>query len=427
MAKFGIDSNMVFDADGKSVAARLSDHDTSLDGISSSLADFATNVKSYGADSSGVNDSTTAFQSAINYCDANNKVLFVPIGIYKIAGIITVPSTLVIKGDNRYSTVAGDSSKLQTKIYTSATTVFSSTSTVRVNIENIAFVNQNATAGTLFDFKFDVSSLTKNFFYNYFVVINQGIGGLCTIERNNFLNCQTSAIKGQVVDAYIANNYFNASVGNNNTYLIDVTELSMSKIINNFMDFAYTAIRVPFGNGATISNNIIDYCFKGLDLRGIISYKVHHNTFAHTTKSYASSNGRTPSTEMSTGTWIAIYLYNSIEGVSIEGNVGNETDILINMPVNAYKNIRTNGNICTADPSKTIVMNRAIAGSWFPDDGSDLWLSEMNYLNFSTYPSPSITGSNIQTFNNHIVVYNGKVLRNDNGTWKDMMGNTVTS
>jgi hypothetical protein len=30
MAKFGIDSNMVFDADGKSVAARLSDHDTQL-------------------------------------------------------------------------------------------------------------------------------------------------------------------------------------------------------------------------------------------------------------------------------------------------------------------------------------------------------------------------------------------------------------
>jgi hypothetical protein len=30
MAKFGIDSNMVFDADGKSVATRLSDHDISL-------------------------------------------------------------------------------------------------------------------------------------------------------------------------------------------------------------------------------------------------------------------------------------------------------------------------------------------------------------------------------------------------------------
>jgi hypothetical protein len=30
MANFGIDSNMVFDADGKSVATRLSDHDTSL-------------------------------------------------------------------------------------------------------------------------------------------------------------------------------------------------------------------------------------------------------------------------------------------------------------------------------------------------------------------------------------------------------------
>jgi lysophospholipase L1-like esterase len=39
MAKFGIDSNMVFDADGKSVATRLSDHDTSLDGLTTSLAE----------------------------------------------------------------------------------------------------------------------------------------------------------------------------------------------------------------------------------------------------------------------------------------------------------------------------------------------------------------------------------------------------
>ena len=30
MAKFGIDSNMIFDKDNKSVATRLSDHDTSL-------------------------------------------------------------------------------------------------------------------------------------------------------------------------------------------------------------------------------------------------------------------------------------------------------------------------------------------------------------------------------------------------------------
>jgi hypothetical protein len=37
MAKFGIDSNMVFDADGKSVAARLSDHDTSLDNLTTDL------------------------------------------------------------------------------------------------------------------------------------------------------------------------------------------------------------------------------------------------------------------------------------------------------------------------------------------------------------------------------------------------------
>jgi hypothetical protein len=44
MAKFGIDSNMVFDADGKSVAARLSDHDGTLDDHTTQLAENSIDV-----------------------------------------------------------------------------------------------------------------------------------------------------------------------------------------------------------------------------------------------------------------------------------------------------------------------------------------------------------------------------------------------
>jgi hypothetical protein len=71
MAKFGIDSNMIFDADGKSVATRLSDHDNSL-------VDIAYSVKSKGAKCDGVTDDWNAFVDACNYCVANGLVLYIP-------------------------------------------------------------------------------------------------------------------------------------------------------------------------------------------------------------------------------------------------------------------------------------------------------------------------------------------------------------
>jgi hypothetical protein len=102
MAKFGIDSNMVFDADGKSVATRLSDHDTSLDSLSSSLADIATNVKSYWVN--GYANWTPAFTAAFDYLRSvgGGKVL-VPKGIYE--AVIKVPSYCGIEGTGAQSII----------------------------------------------------------------------------------------------------------------------------------------------------------------------------------------------------------------------------------------------------------------------------------------------------------------------------------
>jgi hypothetical protein len=87
MAKFGIDSNMVFDADGKSVAARLSDHDTSLDNLTTDLAERMSSVKSFGAKGDGTTDDTTAIQNAYNSL-TNGGTLFFPVGNYKVTSTL---------------------------------------------------------------------------------------------------------------------------------------------------------------------------------------------------------------------------------------------------------------------------------------------------------------------------------------------------
>lgn len=98
MVKFGIDSNMIFDKDDKSVAARLSDHDTSLDSLSLSLADIVTvNIKNKGAIGNGVTDCTTALQNAHDSLP-NGGIILLPPGRYNF-------STLNIT--NKYITITG--------------------------------------------------------------------------------------------------------------------------------------------------------------------------------------------------------------------------------------------------------------------------------------------------------------------------------
>jgi parallel beta-helix repeat protein len=80
MAKFGIDSNMVFDADGKSVATRLSDHDTQMNDIMQQV--YNIKFAPYKAKGDGITDDTTVIQNAIN--DATNAG----------GGIVVIPPSI---------------------------------------------------------------------------------------------------------------------------------------------------------------------------------------------------------------------------------------------------------------------------------------------------------------------------------------------
>jgi hypothetical protein len=101
MAKFGIDSNMIFDADGKSVATRLSDHDTQM-------ADIATDVGNFKLQIPEVDDAPR-IQRAINSLNKSNAgVLRFPKGTFKISSqylLFLGISNLTIEGSGKGATI----------------------------------------------------------------------------------------------------------------------------------------------------------------------------------------------------------------------------------------------------------------------------------------------------------------------------------
>jgi hypothetical protein len=99
MVKFGIDSNMVFDANGKSVAARLSDHDTSLADNTSKITDISNkllNPEMFRYDGGTIFNDTDSFNRVLTYAYTNGK----EVHLYKdyVLTNITITGTVVIEG-----------------------------------------------------------------------------------------------------------------------------------------------------------------------------------------------------------------------------------------------------------------------------------------------------------------------------------------
>jgi hypothetical protein len=120
MAKFGIDSNMVFDANGKSVAARLSDHDMSLDGLTTDLAEKAKlkgtlnldDYDSYKITATYGYDYQPAIQKA---CDDlvrkyGGGVLILPPGTFDRYSAYTIPDNIGIIGTGYFQSILNSKS-----------------------------------------------------------------------------------------------------------------------------------------------------------------------------------------------------------------------------------------------------------------------------------------------------------------------------
>lgn len=438
MAKFGIDSNMVFDKDDKSVAARLSDHDTQMAESAKNLSGRGINVLHPPNDSGllackmdGITNDTTAFQAIINYASNNQYFVYIPSAKNSLilTSTIIIPNGLTIRGDNYYYTNVGAGTSV---IDSTANPVFQPVGYNGTNV-NIAFhlfniriichVTNNAFLGFAFQYSIHegFQVINSNIVYN-----NCSFNQLSDVRHSQFYQINTSFLVGQVVDSYIHHNYINGSTANNTTIAFNMAYPATCWIHHNYIDFFDQVFIFDSsgGNQWTISDNIIDYCRVGITghvTNGIISA----NKFNMCTTS-SSSHWITPNANMS-NSWFAMGNSAYWTNVRIVNNIGINTDILINFyQMGSHSSIYTSGNSCTG----TLISYLSSADPNNSAANTNIYFQELMYKSYTSLPDPRIfvNANVVVSFVNQIINYNGKYLYNDGlGSWKDFMGNVVTS
>ncbi|MDM5313179.1 glycosyl hydrolase family 28-related protein [Peribacillus frigoritolerans] len=396
------------------------------------------NVTDFGADPTGVNDSSTAFQKAIDYAFSTKRKVYIPTGKFLINQSLVLPDKLTIIGENRFFYGGGDMNLCSTLIVSNVSKLFvgktegSATTPFlcRLHLEHVAF-NRGSKGSIVFDlFQFSDTTITHNFFRDFDIVLNGKASSLTKIEKNYFLNIRQSVITTSnldtriqsFTDGYIINNYISGALKNSNVKLLDIKYANMTVISRNFIEFAYWGLNCNSGSGVTISDNIFDYCFVGLRLSQLGGFTIQGNHYTHTNTTHA-SRWVSPTTEMQTTEWTGIHIRSYTNSLSIVGNVGYDCQRLMLMDGVGYKNIKSFGNIQHNSDNPVIEMKRSIDSNYI-DDGKHLRIEELNYQTVNSLPASS--GRDIGTFDGNLLYFQGRLIRNDNGVFKDMTGNIVS-
>ena len=263
----------------------------------------------FGADPTGVADSTTALQAGLTAVgNAGGGIFFIPTGTYKVTNTLLIPSDVMVRGAGRQATIlsspagtyAGKSVEGSNVYATLAMAAVSNASvysltvdhtTGAVNANGIVIVAGNAGLGTASnncaivdcEVKFgsspghtyliwSLASTGSKILYNYVdggVTTNtpgteEGIeayGGTDTlIEGNTVKNCDNNGIYVWV-DSGSALNLLNTRIVNNyvtkcqqGIYVQSSTTVKNCLVANNNIDACWnTSISLTYGSGCTIS------------------------------------------------------------------------------------------------------------------------------------------------------------------------------
>lgn len=157
------------------------------DGLNEFLRTVVVNVQDYNADPTGVADSTSAIQNAINNVAAKRGVVFIPQGTYIVNAAIAVKSNIILRG-------AGAGSILKKKNQSGTFPVISNGGGAVNNaiIENLRIDGNKSQQTEVASGNEGInlaSGATDNKIQNVWVENTMNTGINCGGARNNIVNC----------------------------------------------------------------------------------------------------------------------------------------------------------------------------------------------------------------------------------------------
>lgn len=322
-------------------------------------------VLTFGADSSGTNDCTSAIQSALDHSNNTGQTIYFPPGRYKVLNTLYVGEYASMKGDNNSITGIGEhngsGNKNNVVWITSSTKVFQGKSKSETELYSCKFCmegmtlqceqNQNNSV-VFYKLLLNNANIRDCLIRSYGTVI---LGAMCyvtTITHNWFLDIRNYFFKSKniegladqrpasMTDSYITDNYINGSVLSNNHTGFDIHFPNYSVIHNNFIDFWKIGMNISSGQGLAITNNTFQFCMRGIFLETASNISIMNNSFGLMNYNNNKANYVNAGTDISSWetTWCGIYISYQCTEINIHCNMGMTVDKLIRINGYGYKN-----------------------------------------------------------------------------------------
>ena len=322
-------------------------------------------VLTFGADSSGTNDCTSAIQSALDHSNNTGQTIYFPPGRYKVLKTLYVGEYASMKGDNNSITGIGEhngsGNKNNVVWITYATKVFQGKSKSETELYSCKLCmegmtlqceqNQNNSV-VFYKLLLNNANIRDCLIRSYGTVI---LGAMCyvtTITHNWFLDIRNYFFKSKningltdqrpasMTDSYITENYINGSVLSNNHTGFDIHFPNYSVIHNNFIDFWKIGMNISGGQGLAITNNTFQFCMRGIFLETASHISIMNNTFGLMNYNNNKANYVNAGTNISSWetTWCGIYISYQCTEINIHCNMGMTVDKLIRINGYGYKN-----------------------------------------------------------------------------------------
>ena len=322
-------------------------------------------VLTFGADSTGANDCTSAIQAALDHSNNTGQTIYFPPGRYKVLNTLYVGEYASMKGDNNSITGIGEhngsGNKNNVVWITYATKVFQGKSKSETELYSCKLCmegmtlqceqNQNSSV-VFYKLLLNNANIRDCLIRSYGTVI---LGAMCyvtTIQHNWFLDIRNYFFKSKningltdqrpasMTDSYITDNYINGSVLSNNHTGFDIHFPNYSVIHNNFIDFWKIGMNISSGQGLAITNNTFQFCMRGIFLETASNISIMNNSFGLMNYNNNKANYVNAGTNISSWetTWCGIYISYQCTEINIHCNMGMTVDKLIRINGYGYKN-----------------------------------------------------------------------------------------